>query len=196
MEKKYLYIIGFSLLIGLVLGMVINWPSRKTKTVTKTVTVVKTDSITVFDTVKIIKPIPKDSLIVRYETVKLPTTVKEKQKEKSEKTKQEKDIVPIVTVLQSDNKDSVEVEIPIEQKIYSDSLYTAYVSGWHPSLDSIQVYPRKDIIHHYINTTTETTKEIVKDRKFHIGIIGGYGYGFQSKNLQPFIGLGISWKLF
>ena len=29
-----------------------------------------------------------------------------------------------------------------EQKVYSDSTYTAYVSGYQPNLDSIEVYPK------------------------------------------------------
>ena len=38
--------------------------------------------------------------------------------------------------------DSVLVEVPIETKVYAeDSLYRAVVSGWHPSLDSLTIYP-------------------------------------------------------
>lgn len=36
--------------------------------------------------------------------------------------------------------DSIEVPIPIEQKRYEDSLYTAWVSGYQPALDSIQLH--------------------------------------------------------
>lgn len=35
--------------------------------------------------------------------------------------------------------DSALVEVPIEQKIYQDSLYTAWVSGFRPALDSIRL---------------------------------------------------------
>lgn len=35
--------------------------------------------------------------------------------------------------------DSALVEVPIEQKVYQDSLYTAYVSGFRASLDSIRL---------------------------------------------------------
>ena len=32
--------------------------------------------------------------------------------------------------------------LPVEQKIYQDSNYTAYVSGYNPNLDSLKVYPK------------------------------------------------------
>lgn len=50
--------------------------------------------------------------------------------------------------------DSVMVEVPIEHKVYAeDSLYRAVVSGWHPSLDSLTVYPKTTTI-----TITNTVK--------------------------------------
>lgn len=36
--------------------------------------------------------------------------------------------------------DSVEVVVPITQRVYGDSLYRAYVSGYRPRLDSIFIY--------------------------------------------------------
>ena len=82
-----------------------------------------------------------------------------------------------------DSRDSIEVPIPIEQKRYEDSLYTAWVSGFRPALDSIRIY------HPEIVTTI--TKTIVQkaprlslglsvgpgvsiDRDHHIGIYVGF----------------------
>lgn len=43
--------------------------------------------------------------------------------------------------------DTVLVDVPIETKVYAeDSLYRAVVSGWHPSLDSLTIYPTETIV--------------------------------------------------
>lgn len=82
--------------------------------------------------------------------------------------------------------DSV-VEIPITQKVYRDSSYVAYVSGYQQNLDSITVrYP----------VVTKTVKETeYKNKLFGVGLVGGFGYGFSSKKLEPFVGVGISLNL-
>lgn len=76
-------------------------------------------------------------------------------------------------------------EVPITQKVYEDSLYTAYVSGFHASLDSIIV--RKRIV---TNTIRETvTKTVTKKRLFGFGVQAGYY--LTPAGLQPGIGLGV-----
>lgn len=79
--------------------------------------------------------------------------------------------------------DSIEVPIAIEQKRYEDSLYTAWVSGFRPALDSIRL--------HQPEITTTITKTIVQkaprlslglsvgpgvsiDRDHHMGIYVGF----------------------
>ena len=43
--------------------------------------------------------------------------------------------------------DTVQVEVPIERRIYKDdSLYYASVSGWRPSLDTLILYPKTTIM--------------------------------------------------
>jgi len=87
-------------------------------------------------------------------------------------------------------QDSVEAEIT--QKVYSDdSTYTAYVSGVNPNLDSIFV-KQKEVTHSILETRTLQVK---KFRRWNVGLIGGYGYGFKSKNLEPFVGVGITISL-
>lgn len=54
---------------------------------------------------------------------------------------------------------------------------------------------------HANDTVTYTKTEIktvVKPKKnlISVGIIGGYGYGFRSRDVQPFIGAGITLNLF
>ena len=80
------------------------------------------------------------------------------------------------------------VEIPIVQKKYSDSTYTALVSGYKPSLDSIEVY-RKTVV----QRKTITLRK--KAPRWGIGIMGGYGYGTKNKGFEPFVGIGVYFRI-
>ncbi len=80
------------------------------------------------------------------------------------------------------------LEVPITQHVYEDSLYTAYVSGFHSKLDSIII--RNRIITEYVNTTKNRTKT----KRFTFGLQGGYY--LTPKGLQPGIGFGCSLNLF
>lgn len=86
------------------------------------------------------------------------------------------------------NPDST-VTVPITQKVYGDSLYTAYVSGYAQRLDSIR-------LHIPVYTKTVTVERNKSRNRLHIGIVGGYGYGFRSKQMEPFVGLGLSLEIF
>lgn len=85
--------------------------------------------------------------------------------------------------------DSVLVEVPITSKHYNAPEYDAWVSGYMPSLDSINVYQKERYI-------TETVTISKPPNRFSIGIQGGYGYGFRSKQWEPYVGLGIGIKVF
>ena len=92
-----------------------------------------------------------------------------------------------------------------ENKIYKDSLcvqndtaiVTNYISGINANLDSTKVQLKKT--KEIITNTIEITKYIEKKKtfldRFHIGIQAGYGYGFNSKQLEPYVGLGGSFDL-
>ena len=79
--------------------------------------------------------------------------------------------------------DSIEVQIPIIQKRYDDSLYTAWVSGFRPNLDSIRFYQP---------TITETvTQTIVKPAPLiTFGIQTGAGWGVFHRQPDIYIGFG------
>lgn len=83
--------------------------------------------------------------------------------------------------------DSIDVPIPIIQKRYDDSLYTAWVSGFEPNLDSINLR---------LPTITETiTKTIVKPApRLSIGIQGGAGVGVFSQQPDIYLGIGAQWR--
>ena len=79
--------------------------------------------------------------------------------------------------------DSIEVPVPIVQKRYDDSLYTAWVSGFEPNLDSIRLYQP---------TIVETvTKTVVKPTPLiTFGIQAGAGWGVFQRQLDVYIGFG------
>ena len=92
-------------------------------------------------------------------------------------------------VISKKEKDDTIITIPIEQKVYTDSFYTAYISGYKPTLDSIGLHLPKTII---TNTTTTT---ITKIKPFTFGFTASVGYGIISKKIEPFIGVGVSLNL-
>lgn len=138
-------------------------------TITDTVTFVK------YDTVTYRKPVAVDSVVVRYKTISV-----ELKEDNFPKLDDKEDNFPI-------KKDSVTVEIPITQKTYTDSTYTAWVSGYEPCLDSIQVYPRTEY-----KTITNTIK-VQDTKRWGIGIQGGVGYG--KGGFTPYIGVGIQYNI-
>ena len=104
------------------------------------------DTIFVYDT--IIYPIAHDSVVKRYETIKLPVV----------DTIQIKDTIC--------RTDSAIVEVPISQKTYTDSTYKAVISGFHVSLDSIFIKSKT-----ITKTITETK---YKPTKWGLGVSAGY----------------------
>lgn len=120
-----------------------------------------------YDTIPYYMPVPVDSYITRYEVVKLPAvrdTIRDS-------------LIYRDTLVY----DSVNVVLPITQKKYEDSTYTAYVSGYNPRLDSISIYQK-------ITTITE------KPSRWGIGLVGGYGYG--TKGFTSFVGVAVYYRLF
>lgn len=85
-------------------------------------------------------------------------------------------------------RDSIEVPVPIQQKRYDDSLYTAWVSGYEPALDSIDLR---------IPTVTKTiTKTIIKSApRVSVGIQIGAGYGVVNRKADIFVGIGAQYRL-
>ena len=97
--------------------------------------------------------------------------------------------VPVPKYLPGDTvHDSIEVPVPIYQKRYEDSLYTAWVSGYRPNLDSIRLYLPE--------VQTTVTKTIVKPSPlFSVGIQAGGGYGVINRKPDIYVGVGAQLNL-
>ena len=80
-------------------------------------------------------------------------------------------------------RDSIDVPIPIVQKRYEDSLYTAWVSGFEPNLDSIRLYTPE--IH---TTVTKTVYEPTP--LLTLGVQVGGGYGLINRQPDIYVGIG------
>lgn len=52
----------------------------------------------------------------------------------------------------------VEVPVPIEVKTYREEDYEAQVSGWHPSLDWVNVYPKTIVVTQWADPPAPTRK--------------------------------------
>lgn len=138
------------------------------------------DTITFIDTVPYYKPVVRDSIVLKCVTRILP--VKKDTSFAINYAQNDSENIPQVI----DTPDSAAVEIPITQVHYEGKDYSAYVSGYEPKLDSIFVYPKTTVIRERSNKPPN---------KIHIGVIGGYGYGFKSKQVEPYIGLGVSYSI-
>lgn len=129
-------------------------------------TIVKRDTtvLVVHDTVRINEPVYIDRYVVRTDTI-LTTTV---------------------------SHDTVYVEIPVETKVYRDSLYSAQVSGYRANLDWVEVYPKTEY-----RTVTIETKPSPRNKRWGVGVNVGYGVGVYNSSVKftPYIGVGVQYNL-
>lgn len=126
---------------------------------------------TFVDTIPYYTPTPRDSVVVRYITRRLPLA--------------ERDTFGSDINVGS-KIDSAEVVIPIEQREYKDSTYHAWVSGYKVRLDSIRTFTQRDVV-----TIRERITE--KPKRLHFGLQAGYGVG--PHGAHPYIGIGVTYSL-
>lgn len=160
---------------AIILGIVyfIGNPTEPNVVKTDTVFTTKTDTLW------------KDTTIVKKEYV--PTIVEKIQ----------------IDTVYDDNGDTI--QLIVEAKKWEDSIVsnkdTAYLqiftTGIKTSLDSTKI--RLKTHTEVVTNTIEITKIVEKKKtvwdRFHIGLQGGYGYGFNYKGLEPYVGLGASFDL-
>lgn len=96
-----------------------------------------TDTLTVRDTIPFPfpVPVPKDSVVVRYKYISIPVP--------SDSAANVSDGHPSIV---ESTPDSMLISLPIIQRKYETKLFTAWVSGYDPRLDSCLVYPETTTI--------------------------------------------------
>lgn len=117
--------------------------------------VVKCDTIYVHDTIRIVEPKIVKEEVVRYDTVYVP--------EKSVLGTQDSLNVP------ESGEMGTQVVLPITQRVYEDSTYKAWVSGYDPRLDSFHLY-RKEVYYPVMIKKSVKPKVVVS-----AGVYGGFG---------------------
>ena len=155
---------------------------------------------TIVDTIAYYKPILKDSTVINYVTVRLPksddkednfpnktvTKLPESVQKFPESDKNLQDSVQNFS--KSVPEDSVTVQIPITQKVYEEDTYTAFVSGYNPSLDSLIFKMPREVV---------TIKEYSKPKRWSVGVQVGYGVTLKgTPQFAPYVGIGVSYNLF
>lgn len=136
---------------------------------------VVTDTIVVVDTICVVQPLVKDSVVVRTIIERHPIV------------QEDANLTDMCDSTNVAPKDSALVVLDITQHHYKGDTYEAWVSGYKPRLDSIRTFQL---------TKTIQTNTAKPPNRFTVGLTGGIGYGFVSKKIEPFIGIGITYRIF
>lgn len=93
------------------------------------------------------------------------------------------ELFPVYITFEGDTvREPILVPVPITQKEYVSENYHAWVSGYKPSLDSIDIF----------QATAYITKR-QPARRWGLGISAGYGVG--RSGLSPYIGIGVYYRI-
>ena len=108
--------------------------------------------------------------------------------------------VKYIQVIKTDtvyDKQGNEIELITDNKTYIDTIcaqsdtaiVTSYISGVNAKLDSLKVEMKT--AREITTNTIEVTKYIKQNKRFNVGVQTGVGYGFTSRQIEPYIGLGL-----
>lgn len=142
---------------------------------------IETDTITVYDTIPYIGPAPVHSQQVGSKKVTIPTSYIDRGIENLPDIRADTTELTSADV-EATAPDSLTLQLPITQNVYEGEDYKAYVSGVYPSLDSLFVYPRREIV---------TIKK--PSKRWHIGPTVGFGYTLHG--FEPFIGISLTYSI-
>ena len=132
---------------------------------------------------------PEPQVVIEHDTLWRDTTITKPVAADSTKTGEVVYIRIPYPVPGDTIRDSIEVPIPIEQKRYEDSLYTAWVSGFRPALDSIRLHQPE-----IITTITETI--VKKAPRFSVGLSVGPGVSIDNNHhMGIYVGFTANYRL-
>lgn len=139
----------------------------------------RTDTVRLVDTLRYVSPAPVRDTIVRYVRVTAPIAPQPPDTAAR--------AVAATDTMRSINgiADTAAVIIPITSRTYSTPEFTATVSGYLPSLDSITIHAPRTII--------TNNPPAAKSKPWGIGIAAGIGAG--RGGITPFIGITLQYSL-
>lgn len=148
-------------------------------------TSVRCDTLIIRDTLRVSRPVPVREEVVRYVTVRVRDSSNLTNIGKDSAAAPPASAAPTAAPTAADHfpDTAKKVTLPITQQVYRDSSYTAWVSGYAAALDSIEVYPRTLIVR----------QPAAKPRRWCFGLQAGYG--LTPKGVQPYVGLGLTFRL-
>ena len=137
------------------------------------------DTVRLVDTLRYVSPAPVRDTIIRYVRVRLPSTPPAQDNPGSPVNPAES------AEKAAADTDTAAVIIPITSRTYSTPEFTATVSGYQPSLDSITIHAPRTII--------TNNPPAAKSKPWGIGIAAGIGAG--RGGITPFIGITLQYSL-
>lgn len=97
-------------------------------------------------------------------------------------------MAPLLFVRLTDTMHIGDTVVHREQAYYEDSLYRAWVSGYRPKLDSLQIFPRT--VYQTITNDIYHTIKVRDKRRWGLGLQAGYGCPGGA-----YVGVGVSYNL-
>lgn len=145
------------------------------------VVAIERDTVTILDTVPQNVPVPQIRYRIRVDTVTV------------EISPQGDTAVPIGPDTPKDSTKAstgqqIDIELPIASKVYATDDYRAVVSGFRPSLDSMEIYRRTEIVRE-----TVTRVNTIRPR-WVLTAGGGVGYT-TDRRVVPHVGLTLGWAV-
>ena len=139
----------------------------------------RTDTVRLVDTLRYVSPAPVRDTIVRYVRVTAP--IAPQPPDTAARAVAATDTLRAIHGI----ADTAAVIIPITSRTYSTPEFTATVSGYQPSLDSIAIHAPRTII--------TNNPPAAKSKPWGIGIAAGIGAG--RGGITPFIGITLQYSL-
>lgn len=162
---KNVLIILLSFFVMVLLNMTLMRSCRSQEQIVTKITVTDTVVLTKVDTVKVMQPVP-------YKVIQIDTVYVAKDASNDDSN-------------DASNDDSKDVYL-YETKIYKDSVLTAQLSGINATLDWYETYVPTRTEYIYSNV-------YIPPKRLSVGLQGGVGV--TPKGLQPYIGVGVTYRL-
>ena len=143
--------------------------------------------VTVYDTLTVVQPAPAVVTQLTDAVKRLPRWTQRANKNalRDSALTAEVDLSINKSAYPDTGLDSAAVIVPMERKEYTDSsTYRAVISGAWVALDTVEVYPRREIV---------TVRQPPDRRRWGVSLMAGYGY---AGKWTPFVGVGVSYNLF